>query len=119
MGRLLCRAFPLVPETDRSTLLFTELDCLKNLTELHLDANSIIDLSPIFQLSNITSLSAAGNGISHLDVSTSRWPQLQSLDLSRNKLAVVAGLDRLSSLTTLNLGTSGFLFFELIEAETD
>jgi Leucine-rich repeat (LRR) protein len=68
------------------------------------DHNRISDLSSIMGMDSLVKLSARGNRIEKLDVTLSRWSQLECLELAENDLGEVIGLEALSGLVTLNLG---------------
>jgi len=49
-------------------------------------------------------LSCAGNRIAELDLRHAKWPRMEILDISDNDITGVYGLEKLTSLVTLNLG---------------
>ncbi|KAJ9124711.1 hypothetical protein QFC24_003078 [Naganishia onofrii] len=79
------------------------LSCLKHLRELRLDYNQVQDLKDIMGIDSLVKLSCKGNAIKTVDFGTAQWPDLECLDLSRNQIAHVEGLENLKALTTLNL----------------
>ncbi|KAJ9116425.1 hypothetical protein QFC22_004867 [Naganishia vaughanmartiniae] len=79
------------------------LSCLKHLRELRLDYNQVQDLKDIMGIDSLVKLSCKGNAIKTVDFSAAQWPDMECLDLSRNQIAHVEGLESLKALTTLNL----------------
>ncbi|KAJ9099240.1 hypothetical protein QFC21_004120 [Naganishia friedmannii] len=79
------------------------LSCLKHLRELRLDYNQVQDLKDIMGIDSLVKLSCKGNAIKTVDFSAAQWPDMECLDLSRNQIAHVEGLENLKALTTLNL----------------
>ncbi|GMK58491.1 hypothetical protein CspeluHIS016_0505230 [Cutaneotrichosporon spelunceum] len=90
----------------------SQLDCLHHLRELVIDNNHIIDLKGIMGIDCLVKLSVAGNEIEVLDLTDARWESLESLDLSRNKIKSIRGLERLKSLTTLKLDANALVALE-------
>jgi Leucine-rich repeat (LRR) protein len=86
----------------------SQLECLRHLRELKLDHNVIKDLSGIMSMDSLQRLSAVGNKIEQLDLSTARWEKLESLNLSKNKIRSITGLHRLQSIGSLNLDHNKF-----------
>ena len=49
-------------------------------------------------------LSLKGNRIARLDLGSTKWTRLESLNVSANRIAELSGIDRMTSLISLNLG---------------
>lgn len=81
----------------------SQLECLRHLRELVIDNNVVKDLGGIMGIDCLVKLSVAGNALEEVDFSNAKWDQLETLDLSRNKIRSIRGLERLKSLTTLKL----------------
>lgn len=87
----------------------SQLDCLHHLRELVVDNNQITDLNGIMGIDCLVKLSITGNAIEHVDLTHAKWDSLESLDLSRNKIKSIHGLERLKSLTTLKLDSNALV----------
>jgi Leucine-rich repeat (LRR) protein len=90
----------------------SQLDCLIHLRELVIDNNQVSDLSGIMGIDCLVKLSVAGNAIEELDLTHAKWESLETLDLSRNKIRSIRGLERLKSLTTLKLDANALVTLE-------
>ncbi|BEJ01381.1 hypothetical protein CcaverHIS631_0600630 [Cutaneotrichosporon cavernicola] len=90
----------------------SQLDCLHHLRELVIDSNQITDLKGIMGIDCLVKLSVADNAIEELDLTDAKWESLESLDLSRNKIQSIRGLERLKSLTTLKLDANALVTLE-------
>lgn len=90
----------------------SQLECLRHLRELVLDNNVITDLSGIMGIDCLVKLSVSGNMIEDVDLTHAKWDRLESLDLSRNKIKSIRGLERLKSLTTLKLDANSLVVLE-------
>ncbi|KDE06823.1 hypothetical protein MVLG_02859 [Microbotryum lychnidis-dioicae p1A1 Lamole] len=77
--------------------------CLKHLRELKADDNLVTNLEGLFGLDGLQKLSLRGNRVEVVDTTRSKWTRLETLDLSRNAVTSFVGLERLSSLVSLNL----------------
>ncbi|CDZ96542.1 Protein phosphatase 1, regulatory subunit, and related proteins [Phaffia rhodozyma] len=80
-----------------------QLTCLRHLREIKLDHNNISDLTPLFAIDNLINISAAKNQLSLITFPSSTWSRLESLDLGRNRIESIFGLESLSSLRSLIL----------------
>ena len=49
-------------------------------------------------------LSLKCNRIARLDLGSTKWTRLESLNVSANRIAELSGIDRMASLISLNLG---------------
>lgn len=81
-----------------------QLECLHRLRELRADRNQIGSLGGVGKLVKLKKLSLSGNCLTHADLFDVTWDELEYLDLSKNRLEVVRGLDRLRSVSHVNLG---------------
>ncbi|KAI6114273.1 hypothetical protein F5141DRAFT_1105535 [Pisolithus sp. B1] len=82
----------------------TQLQCLRHLRELRADGNKIISLEGLQKLDGLTKLSVQENLIREIDLSLYRWPRLEMLDLSQNRLSKLSGLaGSLPALIALNV----------------
>ena len=82
------------------------LSCLRHLREVKLDHNRITDLGDLLQTDSLVKISCSNNRIAELDLRQAKWPRLEMLDLSNNRLTDVLSLERLVNLVSLNLGKS-------------
>lgn len=76
----------------------------QNNQQFYLNSNTIVDLSPISDLTQLTKLIVFFNKVAALP--SNNWNNLEELDISRNELAGTSALTHLatlSSLKTLNL----------------
>ena len=76
----------------------------QNNQQFYLNSNTIVDLSPISDLTQLTKLIVFLNKVAALP--SNNWTNLEELDISRNELAGTSALTHLatlSSLKTLNL----------------
>ena len=92
-----------IQEQEKGVNDLTGLDQAINLTELYLyDSHSILDISPIASLTNLTSLGLGGNPIS--DISPlAGLTNLTSLGLGHNQISDISPVAGLTSLTSLGL----------------
>ncbi|KAI6041446.1 hypothetical protein EDC04DRAFT_2565693 [Pisolithus marmoratus] len=70
----------------------TQLQCLRHLRELRADGNKITSLDGLQKLDGLTKLSVQGNLIGEVDLNLYRWPRLEMLNLSQNRLSRISGL---------------------------
>ncbi|KAG8875276.1 hypothetical protein FRB97_005253 [Tulasnella sp. 331] len=81
-----------------------QLECLRHLRELKVDGNCVTRLDGITQLDGLVKVSIQGNALGGvLDLYGVRWPRMETLDLSENRLTDVRGISRLKALISLNL----------------
>ena len=85
-------------------LIQAELSCLRHLRELKADHNRIDDLTGLAELDGLVRLSLKCNRIARLDLGSTKWTRLESLNVSANRIAELSGIDRMASLISLNLG---------------
>lgn len=82
----------------------TQLQCLRHLRELRADGNKITSLDGLQKLDGLTKLSVQENLIREIDLSLYRWPRLEMLNLSQNRLCKLSGLAvSLPALVALNV----------------
>lgn len=82
----------------------TQLQCLRHLRELRADGNKITNLDGLQKLDGLTKLSVQENLIREIDLSLYRWPRLEMLNLSQNRLCKLSGLAvSLPALVALNV----------------
>ncbi|KIK26661.1 hypothetical protein PISMIDRAFT_94488 [Pisolithus microcarpus 441] len=82
----------------------TQLQCLRHLRELRADGNKITSLDGLQKLDGLTKLSVQENLIREVDLSLYRWPRLEMLNLSQNRLCKLSGLAvSLPALIALNV----------------
>ncbi|ORY73857.1 hypothetical protein BCR35DRAFT_293569 [Leucosporidium creatinivorum] len=79
-----------------------QLSCLRHLRELKADGNRISDLSGLGEIDGLLRLSVKGNKLERVDFAELKWARLETLNLSRNKLTVITGVEHLQSATMLN-----------------
>lgn len=80
-----------------------QLECLHRLRELKADYNQIGSFAGIHKLGKLRKLSLIGNQLAHANLSKTEWHELDHLDLSKNKLISVEGLDSLENVAFVNL----------------
>ncbi|TYJ56366.1 hypothetical protein B9479_002914 [Cryptococcus floricola] len=80
-----------------------QLSCLIHLRELKADNNGISDLSGILDMDCLIKVSCANNKLEGLDLSSSRWSKLESLNVSNNSITFIKDLHQLSSAASINL----------------
>ncbi|KAK4046693.1 Protein nud1 [Microbotryomycetes sp. JL201] len=80
-----------------------QLSCLRHLRELKADRNCITDLTGLCELDGLVRLSLAGNMISNVNFSSCKWSRLELLNLNRNKINSIDGIESLQALSLLNL----------------
>ncbi|CCA73311.1 hypothetical protein PIIN_07266 [Serendipita indica DSM 11827] len=90
-----------------------QLECLHRLRELRADRNQIGSLGGVGKLVKLKKLSLSGNCLTHADLFDVTWDELEYLDLSKNRLEVVRGLDRLRSVSHVNLDDNVLTGLEL------
>lgn len=101
-----------------------QLACLVHLRELKADNNQIRDLAGLANIDGLVRLSLKGNLIESIDFAATSWcaffgllarrhplttlyrVRLETLNLSRNRISTILNVDRLQSLSQLNLGAS-------------
>lgn len=71
-----------------------------------MDDNAICDLEGIMEMDCLIKLSCVNNKLDMLDLSAAKWSKLESLNLSNNNISIIKDLHRLSSVASINLGTS-------------
>lgn len=102
-----------------------QLSCLRHLRELKADGNQIASLDGLAGVDSLVRISLKGNKLDTADFATTSWfvqldmrfadvltwvlgrSRLETLHLSRNALRSIRNVDRLVSLTTLDLGACG------------
>ncbi|GAA5867490.1 hypothetical protein JCM8547_007523 [Rhodosporidiobolus lusitaniae] len=80
-----------------------QLACLRHLRELKADGNKIRTLEGLEGLDALVKVSLKGNEIEEVDFGGMKWARLETLHLARNKISSVGNLDKLASLSSLNL----------------
>ncbi|EJD43556.1 L domain-like protein, partial [Auricularia subglabra TFB-10046 SS5] len=81
-----------------------QLACLVGLRELSVEGNEVVSISGLEPLVALEKVTLRGNKIRDADFSECNWPNLESLDLSKNGLRSLRNVDVFaSSLGTLNL----------------
>ncbi|ORY32290.1 hypothetical protein BCR39DRAFT_523772 [Naematelia encephala] len=83
-----------------------QLSCLKHLRELCADRNQITELDGVLEMDCLIKLSVAGNKIDRVDLARARWAKLEALDLSKNRISSLTGLERLTNLNSLDIGSN-------------
>ncbi|KAL8290415.1 hypothetical protein RQP46_002673 [Phenoliferia psychrophenolica] len=90
----------------------SQLACLVHLRELKADNNQIADLAGLADIDGLVRLSLKGNRIESLDFAATNWTRLETLNLSRNNIKAIMNVDRLQSLSHLNLDYNCLESFE-------
>ena len=85
------------------------LSCLRHLREVKLDHNRITDLGDLLHTDSLVKISCSNNRIAELDLRQAKWPRLEMLDLSNNRLTDVLSLESLVNLVSLHLGKSDWI----------
>ncbi|KIJ60284.1 hypothetical protein HYDPIDRAFT_98979 [Hydnomerulius pinastri MD-312] len=81
-----------------------QLQSLRHLRELRADGNQITSLDGLQKLDALTKLSLQGNLVREVDLSLFRWPRLEMLNLSQNRLVSISSLaSNLPALIALNV----------------
>ncbi|KAJ8590442.1 outer arm dynein light chain 1 [Rhizopogon salebrosus TDB-379] len=81
-----------------------QLQCLWNLRELRADGNRITGIDGLQNLEALSKLNLHGNQIQQVDFSNVRWPRLEMLNLSGNRLTGTLNLaSSLPGLVGLNI----------------
>ncbi|KAM0790169.1 hypothetical protein ACM66B_005488 [Microbotryomycetes sp. NB124-2] len=80
-----------------------QLSCLRHLRELKADRNLIADLTGLAELDGLVRLSLAENVIETVDFASCKWSRLELLNLNRNKIGSIEGVESLQALSLLNL----------------
>ncbi|GAA5886699.1 hypothetical protein JCM6882_005862 [Rhodosporidiobolus microsporus] len=102
-------SFQHLPRLERLDLSNNELDsvhqlaCLVHLRELKADGNQIRNLDGLGGLDALVKVSLKGNELEEVDFGKMKWSRLETLHLARNKISSVRNLDKLASLSSLNL----------------
>ncbi|KAF8909016.1 hypothetical protein CPB84DRAFT_1766683 [Gymnopilus junonius] len=79
-----------------------QLECLRRLRELKADANKIMSADGLQKMDVLAKLSLQGNAIKTIDFAQYRWPRLEMLNLSNNRLDSMQGVSSLQSLVALH-----------------
>ncbi|GAA5825295.1 hypothetical protein JCM11251_006925 [Rhodosporidiobolus azoricus] len=102
-------SFQHFPRLERLDLSHNDLDsvhqlaCLVHLRELKADGNQIRSLDGLGGLDALVKVSLKGNHIQEVDLAKLKWSRLETLHLARNKISTVRNLDKLVSLSSVNL----------------
>ncbi|KAH8928697.1 L domain-like protein [Atractiella rhizophila] len=80
-----------------------QLSKLRHLRELKADNNQISSVDGLDQIDGLIKLSLKGNSLSTLDLDKSLWKRLELLDVSKNSIVSLKGLEKLEKLIFLNL----------------
>lgn len=81
----------------------THLSCLKHLHTLKADNNAITSLDGIDKIRSLIHVSLSGNRLEGINLATTQWSGLETLDLSHNQLISIRGLHLKHRLKSLNL----------------
>ncbi|KAH7885133.1 hypothetical protein F5I97DRAFT_1928557 [Phlebopus sp. FC_14] len=92
----------------------TQLQCLRHLRELRADGNRLTSLDGLQKLDALTKLSVQGNLLREVDLSLFRWPRLEMLNLSQNRLIEICSLaSSLPCLIALNVDSNALEQLEI------
>ncbi|GAA5943956.1 hypothetical protein JCM10213_009043 [Rhodosporidiobolus nylandii] len=80
-----------------------QLACLVHLRELKADGNRIRSLEGLAELDGLVKVSLKGNLLEELDFARTKWSRVETLHLARNQIREVRNVNKLVSLSTLNL----------------
>ncbi|CDR99806.1 hypothetical protein [Sporisorium scitamineum] len=81
----------------------THLGCLKHLHTLKADGNAITSLDGIDKIRSLAHVSLSGNRLKGINLATTQWAGLETLDASHNQLISIRGLALMRRLKSLNL----------------
>ncbi|KAJ1028619.1 hypothetical protein NDA16_001785 [Ustilago loliicola] len=81
----------------------THLSCLKHLHTLKADNNAISSLDGIDKIRSLIHVSLSGNRLKGVNLATTQWAGLETLDVSHNQLILIRGLHLKRRLKSLNL----------------
>ncbi|CBQ71918.1 conserved hypothetical protein [Sporisorium reilianum SRZ2] len=81
----------------------THLSCLKHLHTLKADGNAITSLDGIDKIRSLAHVSLSGNRLKGINLATTQWAGLETLDASHNQLISIRGLSLMRRLKSLNL----------------
>ncbi|TKY87104.1 hypothetical protein EX895_003781 [Sporisorium graminicola] len=81
----------------------THLSCLKHLHTLKADGNAITSLDGIDRIRSLAHVSLSGNRLKGINLATTQWAGLETLDASHNQLISIRGLSLMRRLKSLNI----------------
>ncbi|SPO21895.1 uncharacterized protein UTRI_01883_B [Ustilago trichophora] len=81
----------------------SHLSCLKHLHTLKADGNAISSLDGIDKIRGLVHVSLSGNRLKGVNLATTQWAGLETLDASHNQLISIRGLSLMRRLKSLNL----------------
>ncbi|GAC76659.1 protein phosphatase 1, regulatory subunit, and related proteins [Moesziomyces antarcticus T-34] len=81
----------------------SHLSCLKHLHTLRADGNAISSLDGIDRIRSLVHVSLARNKLRGINLATTQWTGLETLDASHNQLISVRGLAAMRRLKSVNL----------------
>uniref|UniRef100_V5ERB7 Protein phosphatase regulatory subunit n=2 Tax=Kalmanozyma brasiliensis (strain GHG001) TaxID=1365824 RepID=V5ERB7_KALBG len=81
----------------------THLSCLKHLHTLKADGNAISSLDGIDKIRSLAHVSLSGNRLKGINLATTQWAGLETLDASHNQLISIRGLSLMRRLKSLNV----------------
>ncbi|PWN18926.1 L domain-like protein, partial [Microstroma glucosiphilum] len=84
----------------------SSLECLQHLRYLKADNNGIKTLNGILALEHLHTLSLRDNKLTVLNLQTSSWRKLSTLDVSHNRIVTIRGLMTCRHLKSLNVSSN-------------
>lgn len=84
----------------------SSLECLQHLRYLKAEHNGIKTLNGILGLSHLHTLSLRGNKLTVLNLQTTSWRKLSTLDVSHNRIVTIRGLATCRHLKSLNVSSN-------------
>ncbi|GAC96262.1 protein phosphatase regulatory subunit [Pseudozyma hubeiensis SY62] len=92
----------------------THLSCLKHLHTLKADGNAISSLDGIDKIRSLAHVSLSGNRLKGINLASTQWSGLETLDASHNQLISIRGLSLMRRLKSLNLDHNDLTMVDLM-----